>query len=137
MKRYLLTATLALFAIACSSDEGGDKASGFSKAVDFSNPSSVVTAIFQAAKNGDSSQLAGLCDPQGEGDGDTKRLCAVKKESSDWGSFVEVFKDGKIVGSPKIDGNSAKVDFKFGPGGSRDETMNLVNRGGKWYLSSF
>jgi len=43
----------------------------------------------------------------------------------------------EILLNLSFEGNYAKVKIKFGPNGNKDETMNLVKRADKWYLSSF
>lgn len=123
------------------------------------NPTSVVNAIFHAAETGEYEILGGLCDPLARGDGDVKNICqlgygfseAQKKELEENGKsvddfkkeFKDVFGKGEIIGNTKFEsndyGNYAKVDFYFYPDGSnkRKETMNLVQRGNNWYLSSF
>lgn len=106
--------------------------------VDFSDPAAVVDAIFVAAKSGDDADLASLCDPQGENDGDTREyICEMTADSGGWGEFVEYFSEGSVAGDAVIDGDEAAVPILFGPGGKRDETMNLIRRNGGWYLMSF
>ncbi len=101
-----------------------------------STPESVVNAVFEAAKTGDLSNLPKLCAPNGEGDGDTKKICALKSATDD--DFDKYFKMGKISGSVEMVNDShAKVPILFGPEGTKAETMNLVKIDGKWYLSSF
>ncbi|MDX2174549.1 MAG: DUF4878 domain-containing protein [Bacteroidota bacterium] len=101
-----------------------------------SSPESVVNSVFEAAKTGDISNLSKLCAPNGEGDGDTKRLCALKSATED--DFDKYFKMGKISGNVEItDDTHAKVPIMFGPDGTKAETMNLVKIDGKWYLSGF
>jgi hypothetical protein len=102
------------------------------------DPVKVVQAVIDAAKSGDFTKLGSLCDPNTENDGDTKRVCTLSsqpKKKQD--EFVTYFKTGKIIGSAEINGDTAAVKFKFGPDGTRDETMNLIRRKGKWYLYSF
>lgn len=107
--------------------------------VGFSDPSSVVQVIFDAAATEDFEILSEICDPLGDNDGDTRDICSCGKEDVDkelLKSFVEYFAKGKVV-STSIEGDWAKVEFKFGPNGNKDETMSLVKRDGKWYLSGF
>jgi len=103
--------------------------------IDQSTPEKVVEAVFQAAKSGDISHLKGLCDPEGENDGDTKRICELTE--ADAAEFFEYFKNGKVNGKAEIDGEMAAVPILFGPEGKTQETMNVVKRGDKWYLYSF
>lgn len=122
---------VALVLVACG--KGGGSA-----AVDQTRPESVVQAIFDAAATGDTAQLAGLCPPTGEGDGDVKKICETKKGEGDWDRFEKEFASGKVKGDPRVQDHQAEVDFTFGPDGNkRDETMRLGQRDGKWYLMSF
>lgn len=105
--------------------------------VDHADPAAVVATLFAAAKSNNSMILSGLCDPKGENDGDTKDICSLTTKSPKWSEFVEYFQDGSVAGEPSIDGETASVPIKFGPGGARDETVKLVKRDNGWYLSSF
>ena len=102
---------------------------------DQSTPEGTLQMVFDAAASGDYSKLSGLCHAQ-EGDGDTRRICAVQPGDA---SFEAAFKEGRINGPARIDlnGTGAEVDFYFGPGGKREETMRLFKVGDKWYLGSF
>jgi hypothetical protein len=123
--------------------------------IDFQDPASVLGAVFHAAREADYNILLGLCDPQGQGDGDTKQVCGIGISAQRLAqgdtepevgravlSFTEAFRDGRVTGKPVItqasDGTRmAEVDFVFGPKGERKEQMRLVERYGNWYLSSF
>ncbi|MBN2729844.1 MAG: hypothetical protein JXR53_11535 [Bacteroidales bacterium] len=105
--------------------------------IDQSNPENVVNAVFTAAKTGEFSVLEGLCDPLGDGDGDTRRICnMVNMDQNFKDEFMRYFKDGKISGSAVIREVEAQVPILFGPGGTNAETFNLIQRDGKWYLYS-
>ncbi len=110
---------------------------GGKSAVDFTDPVKVVQAVFDAAKNKDIVILTTLCDPKEENDGDTRRICELTKDSEKLAEFFKWFSKGKVTGKAVITGDKAAVPFVFGPEGKRKEEMNLVNRDGKWYLSSF
>ena len=102
------------------------------------DPLMVVQAIFDAAQSNDMSQLSGLCDPTGLGDGDTKAICNVSGQTQQvQDAFISYFQNGRTIGNAVISENRAKVKIKFGPDGTRDEEMNLVKVNGKWYLSDF
>ena len=103
--------------------------------IDQSTPEKAVEAVFNAARSGDISNLKSLCDPEGENDGDTRRICELSE--ADAAEFFEYFKNGKVNGKAEINGNMAAVPILFGPEGKKEETMNVVKRGDKWYLSSF
>ena len=109
-----------------------------SKTVDHTKPEHVLDAVFLAARTEQPALLNGLCDPLGEGDGDTRRLCSLTAESPHWPSFLKAFKRGSRI-SPiaRQRGNRAKLNFLFGPKGVKAEEMNLIQRDGKWYLFSF
>jgi hypothetical protein len=66
--------------------------------IDFTDPVKVVQAIFDAAKNKDIVILTSLCDPKGENDGDTRRICDVAKDHKKLDEFVLWFAKGKVTG---------------------------------------
>ena len=105
--------------------------------VDFADPNSVLRAVFTSARLEDFSQLAGLCDPQGENDDDTAAICAITADHENAASFLEWFASGQITGEPVINGDRAEIPFTFGPNGDREETMTLIRRDGRWYLFDF
>jgi hypothetical protein len=105
--------------------------------VDFSDPISVVQAVFDAAKSQEFSALAGLCDPQGENDEDTAMICAITADHAEKDSFVEFFGKGQVAGEAIIDGDQAQVNVLVGPDGSEAETIILIQRDAKWYLLQF
>ncbi len=108
-----------------------------SGAVDLTDPASVLQAVFTAAQTEDFSVLSSLCDPQGENDDDTAFICAITADHPEKDSFVEYFAQAQIAGDAVIDGDRAEIPFLFGPDGDREETMGLIQRDGKWYLSDF
>jgi hypothetical protein len=135
----IFTLSIIIFLLVCSISASDKTNQTPTDATDIhDDPVKVVEAIFEAARTGDYSQLSGLCDPTGSGDGDTKRICSIDsqpKEIQD--EFKKYFQNGKVVGSAEINGNEAKVKIKFGPKGNKDEVFNLVKISGKWYISSF
>jgi len=101
-----------------------------------SDPADVVKLLFKAAKSGDYSGLSNLCG-QG-GDGDMKDICDLENQPAEkQEEFQSYFSKGKVVGDAEIEGNEARVKIKFGPDGNDDETMVLMKKNNKWYLSSF
>jgi hypothetical protein len=117
-----------------------------------SSPESVMNTIFQAAQSGEVGILKFLLPPYDEQrgeipcDGDCKALCNPGHESMreefggnyvTLGYFKEYFSKAKIIGTPSITGDEAKVNFVFGPNLERNETMNMQRINGKWYLGSF
>jgi len=109
------------------------------KASPAESPEAVVQALFDAARSGQFDGLADLCDPRGENDGDTQMICDLAGEETNRASFVEAFEAGELLGGAEIspDGTAAQVPFVFGPAGDQEETMELINRDGQWYLYGF
>ena len=105
--------------------------------IDWTDPASVVQAIFAAARSEDFSALAGLCDPLGEHDGDTDTICNITADHPDKDAFIAAFARARLNGEPSISGDRAEVPFLFGPNGDQEETMILILRDGKWYLLGF
>ena len=108
-----------------------------SERVDPRDPKSVTASIFYAAETGRTDHLRGLCDPRGENDSDTARICAMTPSSPAWRSFRDTFARGRLNGEPRVSGDRAALHFLFGPEGVDSETMELVQRDGRWYLLSF
>lgn len=66
--------------------------------------------------------------------------CAADSHNRvDAAGYVRYFAGGRVVGPARVQGEMAEVDFDFdmSTGHPRRETMNLVQRVGRWYLSSF
>jgi len=100
-------------------------------------PEAVLQIVFDVANTGDFEALGNLCDPLGENDGDTQMICDLSTVETNRESFIEYFSKGRIAGEAVVNGDSAEVPFLFGPNGDADETMGLIQRGGKWYLLDF
>lgn len=105
--------------------------------VDFADPKSVTAAIFWAAEHDDDRHLASLCDPQGHNDEDTARVCALTRTSPDWAAFRAAFAGAHLDGEPRVSGDHAAIYFVYGADGRDSETMELVRRDRRWYLSEF
>ena len=145
-KLFLVIALLLSFNVFSFSQTNSDYV------IDFTNPESVVNAIFYAAQSHDFAILQGLCDPFGEGDGNTERICLVSDVADgtfegDYDpeeiliKFVDMLENCYIHGNvtyelDSFDG-SQKASVPFSCPGRGEETMNLVNRYGNWYLFSF
>ncbi|MBL7700786.1 MAG: hypothetical protein JNM14_00930 [Ferruginibacter sp.] len=126
---YSVFALAFLFA-AC---KGKSAASG-----DQTSPKGVANMIFDAAKSGDYSQLKNLCEASLASDGDSRRVCEVADaDDKTKSSFKEYFSTGKVVGEPTIEGEEASVNITFGPDGTKEETLKMQKKDGKWYLYSF
>lgn len=121
------------FAAACAKEIEDPR----SDQVDFADPKSVTASIFYAAESGRAGHLRSLCDPRGENDDDTARICAMTPASADWTDFRAQFARAHLNGEPRVAGDRAALHFVFGPDATRSETMELVRRDGRWYLSAF
>lgn len=101
-------------------------------------PKWVVEQIFVAAKTRNFHLLDNLCDPLGQGDGETRDLCSLSSHGNPdhEDGFVTNFEFGRVSGEVEISGNEAIVPIKFGPSGDKYATFKLVKRGDRWYLSS-
>lgn len=108
---------------------------GAAGSIDQSSPTSVMNALFAAAKSGDTAGLAGLC--ADGADGDSRSICGLTKDSPKLAEFQKYFASGAVQGEPRVSGDSAEVDFTFGPDGTKKETMKMTQKDGKWFLSSF
>ncbi len=129
----VLAAVLAAALMACAEEVMDPR----SDQVDFRDPKSVIGSVFYAAETGRTAHLAGLCNPAGTGDDDTRRICAMHPGAPDWESFRRNFARGHLNGEPRVHDDRAVLEFLFGPEGRDGETMELVRRDGRWYLSSF
>lgn len=125
---YLLTVTIIFTACNGKSSASNDQ----------STPTGAANMVFDAAKSGDFSQLKNLCNESLASDGDSRRVCGVADgDEKAKSSFKEYFSTGKVVGDPVIEGDAAKVNITFGPDGTKEETLNMQMKDGKWYLYSF
>ena len=105
--------------------------------VDHSDPSKVLQAVFDVAAGADAAILGNLCDPKGQNDGDTRRICDLAGGFDQEDEFVHYFQHAKLKGEARTENGMAYVPFLFGPQGDRDEEMELIERDGKWYLMRF
>ena len=125
--------------------------------IDYKDPSSVVNAIFYAAKSRNYSILSGLCDPQGKNDKDTRWICSIYYKSTQMEpmevaetniemikQFVRLFEKGFINGKISFEKDEEGNELSLVPiwinhpgGESRsNETMVLIKRESRWYLFS-
>ena len=133
LARAAATALAVLFAAGCAKEIQDPQ----SDEVDFSDPKAVTAQVFHAAATGRADNLSSLCDPRGENDGDTARICALTTAAPDWADFRTEFAHAHLNGEPRVSGDRAAIHFVFGPDATRSETMELVQRDGRWYLSAF
>lgn len=99
------------------------------------DPRSVAEAIFEAARSGKTEGLATLIDA--DADNDSKMIAQAATDKSIREEFQKYFSKAKVNGDPIIDGGSASVNILFGPDGTKEETFEMVQKDGKWYLVSF
>lgn len=103
-----------------------------------STPRNTLEEFFRAARTGNFETLHLLCDPEGKNDGDTKRICALHESSKEERiKYMRSFNLAYSVKEEIISEQAASVTFKFGPRAQLSETMQLIKRNNKWYLSSF
>ena len=133
MTRSLVLALSLALAPACAKEIHDPRSAD----VDFADPKSVVGSIFFAAEHASVAHLPGLCDPTGPVSPAARRVCAARPGAPDWASFRRAFARGRLNGEPRVHGDRARHDFVVGPGGDESETMELVRRDGRWYLSAF
>lgn len=138
LKYPLFFLACLLFVFSCERADGGGKAEKKeSYKVDHSDPAKVLQAVFDVAKGADASVLGQLCDPMGQNDSDTRRICDLAGGFEPNDEFVLYFRNAKLNGGAMTDGKVAHVPFLFGPDGDREESMKMVLRDNKWYLSAF
>lgn len=113
-----------------------------------SDPKLILEEVFRAAQEGDFSNLATFCPPDGSNDGDTQEfICEVLSGGKEvQAEFIQYFEKGYIKSdtrysaSTSIESETAQIDFWFNhPGGESrsNETMKFVKVEGNWYLSGF
>lgn len=105
--------------------------------LDQTQPELVVQAVFDVANGATAELLAVLCDPMGQNDLDTRRICDQAKGFDPEGEFAAYFKHGKLLEGPIVNGDTASIPFSFGPGKPKRKVMTLIQRQKKWYLLGF
>lgn len=125
MKQTIVWVMTAIIIAACSGKPKDVQA----------DPRSVAEAIFEAAQSGNCQGLAALVDT--EADGDSKRIAKASTDKTTQEEFQQYFSKGKVSADPVISGDKASVNILFGPDGTREETLEMVRKDGKWYLMSF
>lgn len=119
--------------------------------LDSKTPENVVNALFHVMETQDWQMLCNLCDPKGEGDGDTKSICqlSIFEVAGSAGNKTSRIKFAKGAGRVKISGAAefeeydgeeyAKVPISFLDLEGKEvgkEEFKLIKRDGKWYLLS-
>ena len=105
------------------------------KKSDQSTPKGTAEIIFKAAKSGDYSHLKDVV--AADADEDSKMIGSVETSTEMQEKFKSYFEKGMVDGEPVVSGDKAEVKIKFGPDGTKEETFNMVQKDGKWYLMSF
>ena len=93
-------------------------------------PEAVLETVFEAAKTGDTSKLAGLCDPQGSSDGDAREICGLTKDSPRFEKFKKQFARQTVVGAAEVKGDQARVSYAVSPKHYK-RTVKLIQRDGR------
>ena len=106
-------------------------------AVDQSSPTKLAESIFRAAKTGIYSGMSGIAAPGA--DGDSKDVAGVATKDAEYQKmFRDYFSTGKVNGEVSLDRDgNAVVPILFGPNGTKNEKLNMVQKDGRWYLQSF
>jgi len=128
MKANVIAAAFIILLFAAC--KGGTKS-------DQTTPRGVAEIIFSSAKSGEYAPLKDLCNSTLDTDGDSKKVCEVASDAEMQKTFKEYFSTGKVNGEPTIEGDKAAVKILFGPDGTKEETLNMEKKDGKWYLTSF
>ena len=98
-------------------------------------PQALAETIFDAARSGNYQGLALLIDINA--DGDSKMIAQAETDKTIQQEFQKYFAKGKVSADPIIEGEKASVNILFGPDGTKEETLEMIRKDGKWYLSSF
>lgn len=106
---------------------------------DFQNtPKGTIEHLIKSAENGDYSKLRNLVDPYGEFDRDAFAICLVEMYPDEMKTqWKNEFASGRIMGTPKINGQTAEIEIAIGISSNKLETIHLVQRQDKWYIQSF
>lgn len=105
---------------------------------DFQNtPKGTVEHLFKSAENDDYSKLRNLIDPYGEFDQDAFVICLVEMYPNEMKTkWKNEFASGRIMGTPKINRQTAEIEIAVGISSNRLETIHLIQRQDKWYIQS-
>jgi predicted small lipoprotein YifL len=128
MARTTLVAIAALIALTACGNKGESEPENKELP-----PEQTLEALFAAAKANTPAAIAKLCDPQGENDVDTQKLCDMKP-GKEWDDLRGLMSTGAVTGEAAINGDTATVPFKFGPVRGYKENMQLIRRDGVWYF---
>jgi hypothetical protein len=126
-----LLAALALATSSCAKEV----VDPIGPAIEFADPKSVLGGVFYAARTGDVSPLAALCDARSEAS--VRRLCDLTPDAPAFASFRAAFARARLNGEPRIHDDHAMLDFVFGAEATDRETMELARRDGRWHLLRF
>jgi hypothetical protein len=103
------------------------------------DPVWVIEAIIDAAKTGDFSQLAKICDPQGRSDKDASTICAVSTSTKEKQElFRKTFRNSVMLDEPRvIDAVNVAIRISYmGVYHEERTVVYLTKAGDRWYVSS-
>jgi len=104
--------------------------------VDRSTPDGAMRLFIQFAAEGKFEEIRTFAAPGC--DGDVREICAIADaKDQDKDRYRNFFGGGEVLGSARVDGDKAEVDFTMGDRQEKQETMNLQRIDGMWFLSSF
>lgn len=116
----------------CQNSESSPK-----RVIDQTTPDGALQLVFETVQKEKYEALASFCDPKGENDKDTRKICESGLTEEGRVEVFRYFARAKVNGEPEIKEDRAKVPFLYGPDGETEEEMYLVQRDGKWYLLKF
>ena len=99
-------------------------------------PVARLEAVFDAADTEAFEALQDFCDPQGENDVYTQRICDIATSETYMEEFASHFSRAKVNGDVRWneDSTRAEIPFSIHLEESRQRTMELVKRDTAWYL---
>tara|TARA_R110000796_G_scaffold159169_3_gene275780 strand:- start:28868 stop:29602 length:735 start_codon:yes stop_codon:yes gene_type:complete len=101
-------------------------------------PQGVVNHIFQSAKDKSYDKMRHLIDPYGEFDTDAFQLCYIEMYGEEGQQeWSEAFENGRIMGDPIYNEDKCTIEIAYGLSSDKLETINLVKRLNRWYMTSF
>ncbi|ADR22313.1 hypothetical protein MATR_00450 [Marivirga tractuosa] len=108
------------------------------KSFDFQcTPEGTINYLFEAAKSNDFSKLRHIGDPYGElGEGLYELTTIEAFPSEVQNEFVNILSEGRIMGEPIINQDTAVIEIAVGYNSDRLNKVKLIKRRKHWYLLS-
>jgi len=140
-------AVLVFIFLSCDSESTIDNATSFdskisdfsdepaTKHVNFNHPVKVVESVFEAARTYNLEILNNLCDPFGENNDGSRKICELSDDEID--IFVHEFSEGMILDNVMIKGDTARVPIRYGINGDKESIITLIKREKKWFILNF